>query len=102
MIRRLLCLAVLCLMAVLGTAAAGQAAKLHGHTTIDPRGDVSKSAGPNSPERIAPRQAHGDIVRTTFRHSQNAVWMRMRFRELARTGDTFVAMVRLRTNDGVF
>lgn len=41
-------------------------------------------------------------MRTTFRHGENAVWMRMRFRELARTGDSLIAMMRLRTNDGVF
>ncbi len=103
MLRRLLGLGVLCLLVLVGsTTTVVQAAVVHGHTIIDPRGDVSKSGGPNSPDRIAPRQAHGDIVRTTFRHSENAVWMRMRFRELARTGDSLVAMVRLRTNDGAY
>jgi len=102
MLRRLLGLAMLCLMVLIGSATAGQAAGLHGHTTIDPRGDVSMSTGPDSPDRVAPRQANGDIVRTTFRHSENAVWMRMRFRELSRTWDSLVAMVRLRTNDGVY
>lgn len=102
MLRRLLSLGGLCLLILVGSTTVVQAGVVHGHTTIDPRGDVSKSAGPNSPERLAPRQAHGDIVRTTFRHSENAVWMRMRFRELARTGDSLIALVRLRTNEGVY
>lgn len=55
MIRRLLDLGVLCLLVLIDSSTVVQAAVVHGHTTIDPRGDVSKSAGPDSPERIAPR-----------------------------------------------
>lgn len=87
------------LMAVSTTA---HAETLHSHTMVDPRGDVRKVVDGTGSPVAAPHQSHGDIRRTAFRHTDHALWLRMRLTDLNRTGDLFNTYVRLRTNTGLY
>ncbi|WP_203336493.1 hypothetical protein [Nocardioides limicola] len=94
--RRVLAVAVLVVSSVLFAGGAAQAATL---VVPDARGDVAIFTGYGFTP--APRVTQGDIVRTTFKHTGNAVVVRVKFRSLSRRGDHGEHQVRILTDTGL-
>jgi hypothetical protein len=92
-----LLLPTLLLLPLLGTAPPAHADSA---TLRDATGDmwtVEEGATTGVP---APRARIGDVVRTTFRHTEERVIVRARFVELAPVGRRFTLWVGLRAGDG--
>jgi hypothetical protein len=75
------------------SAPSASAARL---TVADARGDMVKVDEGGGNPRPAPGATIGDAVRTTFRHTDHRVVVRVRFAELARTGKRLNLWVELR------
>jgi hypothetical protein len=69
-------------------------------TMTDARGDMIKVEEGGGDPRPAPGAAIGDAVRTTFRHTDRRVVVRVRFAELAPTGKRLNLWVDLRDETG--
>ena len=63
----------------------------------DPAGDMVRVADDNT-ESPAPNRANGDLTRLHANHTRDALVMRLRFRELRRTGECLQVSGSLRTD----
>jgi hypothetical protein len=82
-------------LTLLGSATAQAATR----SFVDGPGDVW-TLGENPNTRM-PNREQGDILRTTFTHTQRAVVVRTKFAELNRKGRRIFVFTRLRTNTGL-
>ena len=76
-------------------------AALAAHLTVtDPAGDMTKVEEGGGNPQPAPGATVGDAVRSTFRHTDHRVVVRVRFADLARTGKRLNLWVDLRDGSG--
>ncbi len=78
----------------------GAAAVASSLTVSDPRGDMVRVDEGGTNPRPAPGAAVGDVVRSTFRHTDRRVIVRVKFADLARTGKRLNLWVDLRDERG--
>jgi hypothetical protein len=82
----------------LGTAGTAAAQTL---TVKDARGDVKAFVGDSEEPTAAPSVKNGDIVRTTFRHADQRISVRVKFVDLQRRGQMGGHFLRVVTNEQV-
>jgi hypothetical protein len=85
-------------LAVIGLS--GPAAHAERLGVADPRGDMTKVDEGGTDPRPAPAATNGDIVRSTFRHTDHRVVVRVRFADLRPTGKRLNLWVDLRDESG--
>lgn len=97
MLRRLVVPVLVVLSLIVGTPLAAQAATLN---LVDARGDVHRMTDDGGFER-AVGERRADILRTRITHTDRAVLVRTKLRQLRRERNIVMAM-RMRTNDGTY
>jgi hypothetical protein len=87
------------LAVLLGVALAAQPAVASAALLVhrDPAGDVVRSPVGSSAGTPAPTQVDGDIVATRVLHARRAIWIQVRFRDLAAKGNGNFHRISIRT-----
>lgn len=97
MLRRRLVPLVAVTVLALGMPAAAQAATLN---LVDERGDVHRINADDTVQAV-PREARADILRTTIQHTDRALIVSTKLRQLPHEAAVGMLM-RVRTNDGTY